>query len=93
MKVGLGGMEEVEEEETVHQQEIIISPSLSEMRANYQNTHLLHLFGYEGVGGGWEGGSAADGWRCLQMRVTLLSGGARHTFPTIKEPAAWIEAP
>lgn len=27
------------------------------------------------------------------MRVTLLSGGAQHTFPTIKAPAAWIEAP
>lgn len=30
---------------------------------------------------------------CLQMRVTLLSRGAQHTFPTIKAPAAWIEAP
>lgn len=48
MKVGLGEKEEEEEEReeaTVHQGEIIISLSLSEMRANYKNTHLLHLFG------------------------------------------------
>lgn len=28
------------------------------------------------------GGPAPDGWLCLQMRVTMLSRGAVHTFPT-----------
>lgn len=38
--------EEMEEEGArVHQGEIIIILSLSQMRANYKNTHLLHLFG------------------------------------------------
>lgn len=42
-----GGKKERKEEEeaTVHQGEIIIILSLSEMRANYKNIHLLHLFG------------------------------------------------
>lgn len=39
------GNKELEEGATVHQGEIIIIPSLSEMRANYKNIHLLHLFG------------------------------------------------
>lgn len=37
------GMEE--EGARVHQEEIIIILSLSQMRANYKNIHLLHLFG------------------------------------------------
>lgn len=37
------GMEE--EGAHVHQGEIIIILSLSQMRANYKNIHLLHLFG------------------------------------------------
>lgn len=35
----------MEEGARVHQGEIIIILSLSQMRANYKNTHLLHLFG------------------------------------------------
>lgn len=45
MKVEEKKKEEAEEEATVHQGEIIIILSLSEMRANYKNIHLLHLFG------------------------------------------------
>lgn len=46
MKVdGKKRKEEEEKGATVHQGEIIIILSLSEMRANYKNIHLLHLFG------------------------------------------------
>lgn len=45
MKVEKKERREEEEEATVHQGEIIIILSLSEMRANYKNIHLLHLFG------------------------------------------------
>ncbi len=45
MKVEGEKKEKEEEGATVHQGEIIIILSLSEMRANYKNIHLLHLFG------------------------------------------------